>query len=29
VKSGVITIPEIQRRFVWDATKVRNLFDSL
>ena len=29
VKSGEIAIPEIQRPFVWDATKVRNLFDSL
>jgi len=29
VKSGEITIPEIQRPFVWDATKVRNLLDSL
>jgi hypothetical protein len=29
VKSGEIAIPEIQRPFVWDATKVRNLMDSL
>jgi len=29
VKSGEITIPEIQRPFVWSATKVRNLLDSL
>lgn len=29
VKSGEIGIPEIQRPFVWDATKVRNLLDSL
>lgn len=29
VKSGDIAIPEIQRPFVWDATKVRNLLDSL
>jgi len=29
VKSGEIAIPEIQRPFVWDATKVRNLVDSL
>lgn len=29
VKSGEIAIPEIQRPFVWEATKVRNLFDSL
>ena len=25
VKSGEIAVPEIQRPFVWDATKVRNL----
>lgn len=29
VNSGEIAIPEIQRPFVWDATKVRNLMDSL
>ena len=29
VKSGEIAIPEIQRPFVWDKTKVRNLIDSL
>ena len=29
VQSGEIAIPEIQRPFVWDATKVRNLMDSL
>ena len=29
VKSGEIAIPEIQRPFVWSATKVRNLLDSL
>lgn len=29
VKSGEIAIPEIQRPFVWDAIKVRNLLDSL
>jgi hypothetical protein len=29
IKSGEIAIPEIQRPFVWGATKVRNLFDSL
>lgn len=29
VSSGEIAIPEIQRPFVWDATKVRNLMDSL
>ena len=29
VKSGRSPIPEIQRPFVWDSTKVRNLLDSL
>ena len=29
VKSNEIAIPEIQRPFVWDATKVRDLMDSL
>src|SRR3989339_1014992 len=29
VKSQEIAVPEIQRPFVWDATKVRNLLDSL
>lgn len=29
MKSGEIAIPEIQRPFVWEATKVRNLLDSL
>lgn len=29
IKSGDIAIPEIQRPFVWDAAKVRNLLDSL
>lgn len=29
VKTGEIAIPEIQRPFVWDATQVRNLLDSL
>lgn len=29
VKSGEIAIPEIQRPFVWSATEVRNLLDSL
>jgi hypothetical protein len=28
-KTGEIAIPEIQRPFVWEATKVRNLLDSL
>jgi len=29
IKSGEIAIPDIQRPFVWDATKVRNFLDSL
>jgi hypothetical protein len=29
IKSGEIAIPEIQRPFVWEASKVRNLLDSL
>jgi hypothetical protein len=29
IKSDEIAMPEIQRPFVWDATKVRNLLDSL
>ena len=29
VKSGEIAIPEIQRPFVWDSTKVCDLMDSL
>lgn len=29
IKIGEIAIPEIQRPFVWNATKVRNLLDSL
>lgn len=29
VKSGEIAIPEIQRPFVWESTKVRDLMDSL
>jgi hypothetical protein len=29
VKSGEIAIPEIQRPFVWDSSKVRDLVDSL
>jgi hypothetical protein len=29
VKSGEIAIPEIQRPFVWDGAKVRDLMDSL
>jgi hypothetical protein len=29
IKSGEVAIPEIQRPFVWSATKVRDLLDSL
>lgn len=29
IKSGEVAIPEIQRPFVWDASKVRDLIDSL
>jgi uncharacterized protein with ParB-like and HNH nuclease domain len=29
VKPGEVAIPEIQRPFVWEASKVRNLLDSL
>lgn len=29
INSGEVAIPEIQRPFVWNATKVRNLLDSL
>lgn len=29
IKSGEIAIPEIQRPFVWDGSKVRDLIDSL
>lgn len=29
IRSGEIAIPEIQRPFVWDSTKVRDLMDSL
>ena len=29
IKTGEIAIPEIQRPFVWEASKVRNLLDSL
>jgi len=29
IKTGVIAVPEIQRPFVWDATKVRDFIDSL
>ncbi|MBP3513217.1 MAG: DUF262 domain-containing protein [Elusimicrobiaceae bacterium] len=29
IRSGEVAIPEIQRPFVWDSTKVRDLIDSL
>ena len=29
IKSGEIAIPEIQRPFVWEKSKVRDLMDSL
>ncbi len=29
MKEGEIAIPEIQRPFVWDTTKVRDLMDSI
>lgn len=29
VKNDRITIPELQRPFVWDSVKVRDLMDSL
>ena len=29
VKYGQIAIPEVQRPFVWDSSKVRDLLDSL
>ncbi len=29
IRSGEIAIPEIQRPFVWNATKVRDFIDSL
>ena len=29
ITEGEIAIPEIQRPFVWDASKVRDLMDSL
>ena len=29
ISDGIIAIPEIQRPFVWDTTKVRDLIDSL
>ena len=29
IQSGEVAIPEIQRPFVWDSTKVRDLIDSL
>mgnify|MGYP003511899131 CR=1 FL=1 len=29
IRSGEVAIPEIQRPFVWDGSKVRDLMDSL
>lgn len=29
IKTGEMAIPEMQRPFVWDSTKVRDLMDSL
>ena len=29
IKQGTVAIPEMQRPFVWDSTKVRDLIDSL
>lgn len=29
VKQGSISLPDLQRPFVWPATKVRDLFDSM
>lgn len=29
IRCGEVAIPEIQRPFVWDGTKVRDLIDSL
>ena len=29
VKRGELMLPEMQRRYVWPATRVRDLFDSL
>ena len=29
LKDGQIAIPEVQRPFVWDGSKVRDLMDSL
>lgn len=29
IKDGQISIPEIQRPFVWDGSKIRDLIDSL
>ncbi len=27
IKSGELTLPEMQRRYIWPATRVRDLFD--
>lgn len=29
IKNGELRLPEMQRRYVWRATRVRDLFDSL
>ncbi len=29
VNSGEISIPQVPQPFVWEATKIRNLLDSL
>ncbi len=29
IKSGELRLPEMQRRYVWPATRVRDLLDSL
>lgn len=29
VQTGSISLPDLQRPFVWPATKVRDLFDSM
>jgi len=29
IETGIIALPELQRPFVWNNTKVRDLFDSL
>lgn len=29
IQSGEVAVPDLQRPFVWKATKVRDLFDSM